>query len=144
MQGTGAAKAQGLMKPRNVVLLLAVAALAAKIHCAATTIGSSDVVFFYQFAETIHKEGLLAMYKATPFFNHTPLVGWFSDACYWLSGAADNEKDAKPFFVFYLRLPAIFADLFGVIALLWYQEKTGRPLWWALAIYAASPVAFMV
>jgi len=132
------------MKPRNVVLLLAVAALAAKIYCAATTIGSSDVVFFYQFAETIHKEGLLAMYKATPFFNHTPLVGWFSDACYWLSGAADNEKDAKPIFVFYLRLPAIFADLFGVIALLWFQEKTGRPLWWALAIYAASPVAFMV
>jgi len=112
------------MKPRVVVLLLAIAALIAKLYCASTTIGTSDVVFFYDFARTIHEQGLLAMYKATSFFNHTPLVGWFSEAAYALSGGE------KPFFVFYLRLPAIFADFFGVIALLWYQEKTGRPMWW--------------
>jgi uncharacterized membrane protein len=132
------------MKPRIIVLLLAIAALAAKIYCAATTIGSSDVVFYYQFAQTIHAKGLLAMYEATVFFNHTPLVGWFADAAYTLAGTDPADLEAKRYFVFYLRLPAIFADFFGVIALLWYQEKTGRPLWWALALYAASPVAFMV
>ena len=132
------------MKPRTVVLLLAVAALIAKIYCAATTIGSSDVVFFHDFARTIHQQGLLAMYKATPFFNHTPLVGWFSEAAYVLSNADDPSGEGKPVFVFYLRLPAIFADFFGVIALLWFQDKTGRPMWWTLGIYAASPVAFMV
>jgi hypothetical protein len=129
------------MKPRAIVLLLAIAALVAKIYCAATTIGSSDVVFFYKFAKTIHEQGLLAMYQATPFFNHTPLVGWFSEAAYWLAGSDNSDK---PFFVFYLRLPAIFADFFGVVALLWFQEKTGRPRSWALGLYAASPVAFMV
>ncbi|HSI11027.1 MAG TPA: glycosyltransferase 87 family protein [Chthoniobacter sp.] len=132
------------MKPRTIVLLLAIAALVAKLYCAATTIGSSDVVFFYQFAHMIHERGLLAMYEASIFFNHTPLVGWFSDAAYTLAGANTPDPDAKRYFVFYLRLPAIFADFFGVIALLWYQEKTGRPLWWALALYAASPVGFMV
>lgn len=132
------------MKPRTLVLLLAIAALAAKLYCAATTIGSSDVVFFYKFAHTIYGQGLLAMYKETVFFNHTPLVGWFSAAAYSLAGGDTPDLEAKRYFVFYLRLPAIFADFFGVIALLWYQEKTGRPLWWALALYAASPVAFMV
>jgi len=126
------------MKPRVLVLLLAIAALIAKIYCAATTIGTSDVVFFYNFARTIHEHGLIAMYRLTPFFNHTPLVGWFSEAALLLSGGEQQ------FFVFYLRLPAIFADFFAVIALLWLQEKTGRPGWWGLSIFAASPVAFMV
>lgn len=131
------------MKHRTLVLLLAVAALAAKIYCAATTLGSSDVIFFWQFAHAIHERGLLSMYEATVFFNHTPLVGWFSELAYWLAGGADHPE-AKPHFVFYLRLPAIFADFLGVAAVMWYQERTGRPQWWALALYAASPVGFMV
>jgi uncharacterized membrane protein len=126
------------MKPRVLVLLLAIAAFFAKIYCAATTIGSSDVMFFYGYARFIHQHGLIAMYQETPFFNHTPLVGWFANAAYVLSGGE------LPFFVFYLRLPAIFADLFAVIALLWLREKTGRPAWWALGLFAASPVAFMI
>jgi hypothetical protein len=126
------------MNPRVLVLLLAVAALAAKLYCAATTVGSSDVAFFYEYARIIHEQGLLAMYRTTPFFNHTPLVGWFADAAYSLAGGE------KPYFVFYLRLPAIFADFCAVIALIWWQERAGRPAWWALAIFAASPVAFMI
>jgi uncharacterized membrane protein len=126
------------MKPRILVLLLAAAALLAKLYCAATTIGSSDVVFFWKFAHIIQRDGLLAMYRATVFFNHTPLVGWFSEAALRLSGGEQR------LFAFYLRLPAIFADFFAVLALLWLREKTGRPAWWALALFAASPVAFMV
>lgn len=126
------------MKPRFFVLLLAVAALLAKLYCAATTVGSCDVVFFYRFAQVIHHDGLLAMYRATPFFNHTPLVGWFTDGIFSLAGGEQR------LFAFYLRLPAIFADFFAVLALLWLREKTGRPAWWALMLFAASPVAFMV
>src|ERR1051325_4085234 len=126
------------MKPRTLVLLLAVAALLAKFYCAATTVGSSDVVLFWKFAHTIHCHGLLAMYRETPFFNHTPLVGWFSEAALRL---AHGEQRL---FAFYLRLPAIFADFFALLVLLRLREKTGRPAWWALALFAASPVAFMV
>jgi hypothetical protein len=126
------------MKPRVLVLLLAAAALLAKLYCAATTVGSCDVVFFWKFAHTIQHDGLLAMYRATPFFNHTPLVGWFSEVALQLAGGEQR------LFAFYLRLPAIFADFFAVLALLWLREKTGRPAWWALALFAVSPVAFMV
>src|SRR5258708_33572992 len=100
------------MKPRAVVLLLAIAALIAKIYCAATTIGSSDVAFFFDYARTIHHKGLLEMYRQTAFFNHTPLVGWFSDLAYTLADGDDPSGEGKLFFVFYLRLPAIFADFF--------------------------------
>src|ERR1700748_805916 len=98
------------MKPRVLVLLLAAAALLAKIYCAATTIGSSDVAFFREFARPIHSQGLIAMYRTRPFFNHTPLVGWFSEGAYVMSGGEWQ------FFAFYIRLPAIFADFFAVLA----------------------------
>lgn len=120
------------------MLLLALGALTAKLYCAAKTIGTSDVALFYRFAQIIHAHGLIAMYRDTSFFNHTPLVGWFSEAVYALSGG-DRWK-----FAFYLRLPAILSDAGAVLTLLWLREKTGRPAWWALALFAASPVAFMV
>ena len=63
------------MNPRVLVLVLAIAALLARLYCAATTVGTSDVVLFWRFALTLQRDGLLAMYAQTPFCNHTPLVG---------------------------------------------------------------------
>ena len=126
------------MKPRTLVLLLAVIALGCRLYCAATTIGTSDVVLFWKFAHDIQRGGLLAMYERTEYFNHTPLVGWFSEGALALSGGKQQ------LFAFYLRLPAVLADFLAVLVLLWWQKKSGRPAWWALALYAASPVAFMV
>ena len=129
------------MKPRSFILLLAILSLAAKMYCAATTLGASDVGIFFIFARSISESGLIALYKGTQYFNHTPLVGWFLEAIYALSGAKDGDAQV---FAFLLRLPAILADLASVLTLLWLREKTGRPAWWALALFAASPVAFMV
>ena len=128
------------MKPRSIVLLLALFALLAKLYCALTTTGSTDVLIFFQFARFIDHHGLIAMYKETPLFNHTPIVGWFSEA---VSKITLHDKDPRDF-AFLLRLPAIFSDLAGVLALLWLRNKTGRPAWWAIAIFAASPVGFMI
>jgi uncharacterized membrane protein len=126
------------MKPRFFVLLLAFLSLAAKTYCAWRTLGSSDVGIFSIFAKSIHEDGLIEVYKGTQYFNHTPLVGWFLDAIYTRSHG--NIR----IFAFLLRLPAILADLGAVLTLLWLREKTGRPAWWALALFAASPVAFLV
>lgn len=126
------------MNPRLLVLLLAIAALICRLYCSATTIGTSDVVSFWKFAHVIQEKGLLAMYQQTEYFNHTPLVGWFSQAVLALS------KGDRQLFAFYLRLPADFADFFAVLALLAWRAKSQRPAWWALGIFAASPVAFMV
>jgi uncharacterized membrane protein len=81
------------------------------------------------------------MYKGTQYFNHTPLVGCFLEAIYALSGGKGGSIWV---FAFFLRLPAILADMGAILTLLWLREKTGRPAWWALALFAASPVAFMV
>jgi len=126
------------MKPRFFVFLLAFLSLAAKTYCAWRTLGSTDVGIFSIFAKSIHEDGLIAVYQGTQYFNHTPLVGWFLDAIYSLSGGNIRV------FAFLLRLPAIFADMGAVLTLLCLREKTGRPAWWALALFAASPVAFMV
>ncbi len=133
------------MRPRTLVLLLAIAALIAKIYCAATTIGTSDVASSGTgLAGRSIPRACWPLYRQTSFFNHTPLVGWFSRPPTPRPVADGPTGEDKRYFVFYLRLPAIFADFFAVIALLWLREKTGRPAWWALAIFAASPVAFMV
>jgi hypothetical protein len=127
------------MKPRNVVILLAALAFLAKLFCAATTVGSSDAVTFWWFARYTRQFGLMNMYRAAPEFNHTPLVGWFVE---YIQIAAKHTDPA--FFTLFLRLPGIFADLASVFGLLWLREKTGRPSWWVLGLFAASPVSFMV
>ena len=111
------------------------------MYCAAMTLGSSDVGIFAIFARSIHESGLIEIYKGTQYFNHTPLVGWFLEAIHILSGGKGGNIWV---FAFFLRLPGIFADMGAVLTLLWLREKTGRPAWWALALFAASPVAFMV
>jgi len=118
------------------VLLFATAALAAKLYCAATTVGTNDADAFYNFGRFIAQHGLLAQYRATPEFNHTPLVGWFCAAIYGLGhGFAFN---------WLLRLPGIAADFCAVGVLLRWREAEDRPPGWALALFALSPVNFMV
>jgi Gpi18-like mannosyltransferase len=124
------------MKTGSVILLAALLALGAKLYCAATTVGTNDTDTFYNFGRFIWENGLLAQYRATPEFNHTPLVGWFCAAIYGIGkGSA---------FSLLLRLPGIFADFFAIVALLRWGEFPERPRFWALLLFALSPVNFMV
>src|SRR5262249_54774673 len=124
------------MKPRTIVLLLAFFAFAAKLYCAATTCGTDDAGTFFAFCHRVHRPGLLAMYRESIIFNHTPLVGWFTAAIFHL---CEYDLDSYAF-NFCLRVPAIFADLFCLLALMWTKEKTGQPSWWVLGLLAVSPV----
>ena len=124
------------MKPRPLVLYAALLGLLAKLYCAATTIGTNDTETFYNFGRFIHEHGLLAQYRATPAFNHTPLVGWFCAGIYALGQGA--------FFGLLLRLPGILADLVSVWVLLRWRSGDGPPPQWALILFALSPVQFMV
>ena len=125
-------------RPERLVLLVALLAAAAKCFCAATTSGTLDVVCFREFGRIISAEGLIALYRKLPIFNHTPLVGTFTSVLFDATGGRDVP------FRLLLRLPGIAADLGAVVALLWLRRKTGRPAWWALGLFAASPVAFMI
>src|SRR5204863_1643138 len=108
------------MKSRGI-LLAALFALLAKLYCAATTVGTNDADSFYNFGRFIWENGLLAQYRATPEFNHTPLVGWFCAAIYGLGHGAG--------FNWLLRLPGIFADFLAVGTLVGWRERHGHPPW---------------
>ncbi len=124
------------MKPRTAILFAALLALGAKLYCAATTSGTNDADAFYNFGRFIWEHGLLAQYRATPEFNHTPLTGWYCALAYAIgNGFAFNLL---------LRLPGIVADFLAVRVLLDLREKSGQPPWWALGLFALSPVNFMV
>src|SRR6185295_16024848 len=70
---------------------------------------------------------------------HTPLTGGFAWLLYHIAG------DDKLQFAFLLRLASIIADIAVVVALLRWRAKLGNfPPWWALIVFAASPVSLMV
>ena len=121
------------MNVRRAFHLAALAALLAKLVCAALTHGTNDVDTFYNFGRFIWEHGLLAQYRATLEFNHPPVTGWFVALLYGLSGGLG--------FHFLLRLPGILAD-YAVVRLLLARGGDTPP--WALLLLALSPVSFMV
>ena len=116
----------------------ALIALIAKLYCACTTIGTTDTFLFHMFGKTIAADGLMAMYRATALFNHTPIVGEFAAAAWRLEQATGIG------FPLYIRVPGILADFLSVFLLVWLRERTGRPAWWAIGLFALSPVSFMI
>jgi hypothetical protein len=121
---------------RHAILLAAWIALLAKLVCAATTVGTNDVDSFYNFGRFIWEHSLLAQYRDTTEFNHTPLVGWFCAAIYGVGhGFAFN---------WLLRLPGIVADFLTLRVLLRWSPDGDAPPKWALMLFALSPVNFMV
>jgi hypothetical protein len=120
------------------VLLVLLAATVVKLVWAAMSTGTSDAVTFFIFTESIRESGLIHLYHESALFNHTPLTGGFTTGLNWLAGG-----ELAPF-VFLLRLMCILADAGMVIALLAVRRKTGKPPWWALMLFAASPVSIMV
>ena len=131
-------------RPVLIVVVALVASLF-KIGIALSTLGTNDVIAFYQFAKAIEIHGLTWTYEHSILFNHPPLVGYFLQGLAWL--------DHQPFFrqndltfPFLLRLPGIIAD-FGVVLLVLSVVREYphlRPPRWALLLFAASPVSIMV
>ncbi|MGB8166024.1 MAG: glycosyltransferase 87 family protein [Chthoniobacteraceae bacterium] len=122
------------MNSRTAIQSAAFVALVAKLACAALTLGTNDADAFYNFGRFIWEHGLLAQYRATPEFNHTPVTGCYCALIYGLGHGFG--------FNFLLRLPGILAD-FAVVQVLLRRRKTSPPAW-ALVMLALSPVSFMV
>lgn len=121
-----------------LVLLAALLATAAKLAWAFHSTGSRDMVAFFEFGKAYDHVSLLQMYDWLAVFNHTPATALFVKALYrlhWSNPAA---------FAATFRLVQVIADLGTVGALLQVRRLTGRPTWWALVLFAASPVSIMV
>ena len=136
------------MQPKRIILLAALIALVAKLYCAGMTTGTNDVIFFHGFGKRINQNGLAHTYKTVSIFNHTPLVGGYAALLQKLESDAQGTQntDVRDLRVLplMLRLPGIIADFLAVLVLLRLRARTGSPPWWALGIFALSPVAFMV
>ncbi|MEO8352735.1 MAG: hypothetical protein ABI680_13450 [Chthoniobacteraceae bacterium] len=121
------------MPARKLVLFAVVTGTLGKLLLAATTHGTNDVDTFYNFGRFIADQGLAALYRADPLFNHLPLTGLFCALAMQL-----------PAFWFVIRLPGILADIFTALALLRIHERTGKPPRWVLVLFALSPLNLMV
>ena len=129
------------------VLIVAVALIASlfKIGIALATLGTNDVIAFYEFANALETHGLVWTYEHSILFNHPPLVGYFLQGLAWLDHQPFFQQNGLTF-PFLLRLPGIIAD-FGVVLLVLAvvrEYPNLRPPRWALLLFAASPVSIMV
>jgi hypothetical protein len=140
-------EAQPDIAPIKTTLIVAVAAIAAlvKIGIALTTLGTNDVIAFYEFAKAIDTHGLAWTYEHSILFNHPPFVGYFLQGLAWLDHQPFFKENGLTF-PFFLRLPGIIADFVVVLLILSVIRKYPplRPPVWALLLFAASPVSIMI
>ncbi len=131
-------KRRAILNPRTGVLVMLGIATGAKALWAATSAGTSDSMLFFYFAKEMERRGMAWLYQASTVFNHTPLTGGFVHLLY------DVTHGDYLHFAMLLRLASVLADIALVLGLLHVKKLTGKPPWWALALYAASPVSIMV
>lgn len=129
-----------------VIALAALIAFAVKITIALTTYGTNDVSYWAWFLERLHESGGVGLYHSTDpsngtkFFNHPPFMIRALQVMNWLTVTTGVP------FPFWLRLPAIIADL-GSLLLVWrlLAPRLGRalsPL--ALLLLALAPPSIMI
>ncbi len=126
-----------------LVIVTLIAATAAKLYLAAVTLGTNDVVAFYQFAKALREHGVIWLYTHTVLFNHPALVAYYLRFILWFD--LDVIHAGGACFPFLLRLPGIVADVGVVLALLWARSRTTAsvPLS-GLLLLSLSPVSLMV
>jgi len=103
-----------VQRRRLFVCAAAVATTSVKLRLAATTFGTTDVLFWRSFAASVHKLGPIGIYSthySVP-YNHPPLIGWFLVAV----NAVAAHGPSLPFLI---RMPATIADV--VTALLVFE-----------------------
>lgn len=131
------------------LLAIAVAALVAfavKVAIARTTYGTNDVSYWAWFLERLQEAGGVGLYHSTDpangskFFNHPPFMIRALQVMGWLTATTGVP------FPFWLRLPAIGADL-GSLLLVWriLAPRLGgarSPL--VLVLLALAPPSIMI
>ncbi|MBA2743153.1 MAG: hypothetical protein H0U43_02380, partial [Chthoniobacterales bacterium] len=99
-----------------LVVVVALAAALAKVAIASLTLGSNDVIAFYQFAKALETHDLAWTYEHSILFNHPPLVGYLLERLARLDHQPFFQENGLTFPLL-LRLPGIAAD-FGVVLLI--------------------------
>ena len=56
-----------------------------KIYCASTTHGTNDTGLFQMYGQALYENGLETTYRATDYYNHTPVLSIVLIGIYWLA-----------------------------------------------------------
>jgi hypothetical protein len=126
---------------------VAIAALLAAVVKAAiawNTIGTNDVITFYQFGRSLQDHGLEWTYLHDISFNHPPLTAYFLRGIYNLTQLPFLQENTITF-PFLLRFPGIVADLITVWAVFQIAKSLQSKLpGWVLLLFALSPASLMI
>jgi hypothetical protein len=125
-----------------IVFGAAMLALGLKLAIAFNTVGTNDVVSFYQFGRSLTQRGLEWTYANNISFNHPPVVAYYLRFIYWLNELPAFQQNGITFPLL-LRLPGIVADFVVVMLLYRMRARFALPTW-ALVALALSPVSLMV
>ncbi len=125
--------------PMPAVMLAASAALAAKLYIALSTFGCQDMLYWHRFVYNLRQFGAFGLYHRIGYFNHPPAMAHLLGLLGWTAAATGVS------FAFWLRLPAILADvgsLFLVARLLPEPRRGHRET--ALLLLALAPASLLI
>jgi hypothetical protein len=126
--------------PPRAALVVAIAAVFAKLALALLTFGTNDVAAWMEFAWVIHQKGGAFAYLKVSEFNHPPFIVHLLQLMGWLA-----DRNWLPF-QFWMRLPAILADFgsFLVVYRIFAMRQGGPADRFSLVWLAAAPISLFV
>lgn len=104
-----------------------------------TSVGSNDMRTWLEFAESIHRTSVGALYDANALFNHPPLMGLFASGVYSASAWSGVR------FEWLFKAPMLLADLGS--ALLLYRSHRRRSRLraaGAFALFCCNPASILI
>ncbi len=137
----GGSQARSALKRREYYIVGGVLALALVVRgwISSQSIGSNDARTWEEFASHIARHGLLRTYRDIDYFNHPPLMGWFSWLALRLSTLLHVEFSAV------FKAPIIVIDLASAW-LLWlrWREQGEHQAGKIAVLFAFNAVSILV
>jgi hypothetical protein len=125
--------------PRVLLISAAILALSVKVVIDATSVGTNDVLTWERFLAEARQFGGIGLYRGDPLFNHPPFIITF------LHGIGRAARITGLPFQFWLRLPAIVADLGSFVLVYRILEREGlRVRTSVLVLLALAPASIMI
>lgn len=113
-------------------------ALGFKLHIARTTVGTTDVRTWKRFANEVRTLGVLETYHVDKEMNHPPFMALVLQAIH----AVDERTTLA--FPFWMRLPAILADVAMLLIVAWRYPPISHARGAALLLLALAPPLIMI
>lgn len=117
----------------TILVILAVAFLARAL-LSYVSIGSNDAILWERFARQIDQIGILATYRADPWFNHPPVIAYVQ----WLAFSLADALGLR--FSLLAKLPPIAMD----VAIIYFAYRFLKPRLWLLWMLALNPASLLV